>query len=434
MIVEIDADNRLIANSLFDLDDIDSAFEELDARYLAGEASAHAHTWSILTDANAALNRRELPATTPDYVLVDNRPLAMIEAVDLSSYFDAGWKLTPQARMRIAAVHRLTNLGAVITWATNAISQQGFEAEWWQPSVVMIEGDMINRAELFDAADIDRALARFEELNSPAPQLENAATRARARAADPYNRRDVEGFVALAHGRYEDRRKGLRDEGAADAKFAHAVLSETPRSWRLEIEPVAIRGDRLALTHEVFRDIDHADRPITVELMTLTEVADDELVSYTVFFDPDDINGALEELDARYLAGEADTNAQTWSVIARAYAALNRRELPPATPDWVNIDRRRLAMIEAGGLTASIRAAWDLAPDSGIYIETVHRLSKLGAVLTWAGHGTSQGFEAESRGISIMTVEGDLISLCELFDEVDIDAALARFAELNRPA
>ena len=47
---------------MFDLDDIDAAFEELDARYLAGEAAAHAHTWSVITGGNAALNRRELPA------------------------------------------------------------------------------------------------------------------------------------------------------------------------------------------------------------------------------------------------------------------------------------------------------------------------------------------------------------------------------------
>ena len=32
---------------MFDLDDFDAAFEELDARYLAGEAAAHAQTWSL---------------------------------------------------------------------------------------------------------------------------------------------------------------------------------------------------------------------------------------------------------------------------------------------------------------------------------------------------------------------------------------------------
>ena len=47
-IVEIDADERIVARVTFDLDDIDAAFEELDARYLAGEAAAHAHTWSVI--------------------------------------------------------------------------------------------------------------------------------------------------------------------------------------------------------------------------------------------------------------------------------------------------------------------------------------------------------------------------------------------------
>ena len=63
-IAEIDADERIVAAVLFDLDDIDAAFEELDARYLAGEAAAHAHTWSVIARAYAAFNRHELPATT----------------------------------------------------------------------------------------------------------------------------------------------------------------------------------------------------------------------------------------------------------------------------------------------------------------------------------------------------------------------------------
>ena len=64
-VVEIDADERILARVGFDDDDIDAAFEELDARYLAGEAAAHAHTWSVIARAYSALNERELPATTP---------------------------------------------------------------------------------------------------------------------------------------------------------------------------------------------------------------------------------------------------------------------------------------------------------------------------------------------------------------------------------
>ena len=72
-IAEIDADERIVAAVAFDLDDIDAAIAELDARYLAGEAAAHAHTWSVIAQAYAALNRRELPATTPDWVNIDHR-------------------------------------------------------------------------------------------------------------------------------------------------------------------------------------------------------------------------------------------------------------------------------------------------------------------------------------------------------------------------
>ena len=66
-VAEIDADERVVAHVAFDLDDIDAAFNELDARYVAGEAAAHSHTWSVIARAYAAFNRHELPddATGP---------------------------------------------------------------------------------------------------------------------------------------------------------------------------------------------------------------------------------------------------------------------------------------------------------------------------------------------------------------------------------
>ena len=152
-------------------------------------------------------------------------------------------------------------------------------------------------------------------------------------------------------------------------------------------------------------------------------------------FDLDDIDAAFAELDARYLAGEAAAHAHTWSVMRGAFAAINRHELPERTPDWVNIDHRRGAAFAPGEVTAYIHDLWDDAPDINVYIEVVHRLNNLGAVVTEAAHGTSQqGFDAEWREIEIFTFEGDLISRCELFDEADLDAAIARFDQLSRPA
>ena len=43
--------------------------------------------------------------------------------------------------------------------------------------LLTVDGDLINRCEIFDEADLDAALARFDELSRPAPRLENAASR-----------------------------------------------------------------------------------------------------------------------------------------------------------------------------------------------------------------------------------------------------------------
>ncbi len=88
-IVEIDADERITANVVFDLDDIDAAFEELDARYLAGEAAAHAHTWSVIAEAFAAVNRHELPESTPDWVNIDHRRAIAFAPGDMTAYIHA---------------------------------------------------------------------------------------------------------------------------------------------------------------------------------------------------------------------------------------------------------------------------------------------------------------------------------------------------------
>ena len=61
-ILEINDDERMVALVSFDLDDIDAATAELDARYMAGEAAAYSDTWSVITEAHAGFNRQELPA------------------------------------------------------------------------------------------------------------------------------------------------------------------------------------------------------------------------------------------------------------------------------------------------------------------------------------------------------------------------------------
>ena len=436
-IIEIDTENRIAGGVSFDLDDIDAAFEELDARYLAGEAAASADTWSVIAGVPARFNRRELFATTPDPVYIDHRPLVSIEGADLAASIRAVWDITSEASVYIEAVHQLSERGAVFTEALNMTSQEGFDAEVRMIMLFTVEGGLISRVEVFDEAHLDAALARFEDLHPPTQRLENAAIRTWARSVDAFNRRDMDDYLALMtpDGRLEDRRKGLRalHDGPARRKAIEELFELPPESWRLSMEPIAIRGSRLSLSRERCRDIEAADQPITVELLTVLEVDDDDRIRYTVSFDPDDIALAFEELDARYLAGEAAAYSHTWSVIAQIHGAFNRHELPPI--DWIVVDHRRGTLLSSSNMTEAIRAFWDLTPAVNMQIEMVHRLNSFGAVVTHTLRGTSpEGFEAEWRMIYLVIVEDERIDRVEMFDETDLDAALARFEELSPSA
>ena len=112
-VIEIDADGGSHDTREFDPDDIDAAFAELDARYLAGEAAAHAQTWSVI----AAGLRRTQPARTPrdDLGLGQHRPPTnrKSRAWDRrpARILRATWDLTPELSVDIEAVHRLDRPG-----------------------------------------------------------------------------------------------------------------------------------------------------------------------------------------------------------------------------------------------------------------------------------------------------------------------------------
>jgi hypothetical protein len=438
-IIEIDADNRILARVGFDLDDIDAAFTELDARYLAGEASDNAHTWSVIVETYAVFNRHEVPPFAPDSVNIDHRRGIAFAPGELTAYIRAGQTLAPDSRVCIETVHRLSQLGAVVIQVVNGTSRDGFDAEWRQIGLLTVEGDRINRCELFDEADLDAALARFDELHTQAPRLGNAASQAAERFLTKFAARDWTAIAETFADNFssDDRRRvvGAGVRHGRDAEVADLRSIADIGNTNVTSTPVATRGERLVLTHGRLLFRDEGSEAFFSESLSIVEVNADERIVALVSFDPDDIDAAVEELDARYLAGEAAAYAHTWSFITNAYATLNRHELPPKTSDWVTVDHRARTTFAGDGLTAYLRAGWDLTPDIKMYIEAVPRLSEAGAVLIHSAYGSSrEGFDAEWRIILLLTIGGGLVKHGDLFDEADLDAALARFDELDRPA
>ena len=90
----------------------------------------------------------------PVWVNVDHRRGVAFEAGDMAAYIHDLWNDSPDVNMYVEVVHRLSNLGVVITQAAHGTSQHGFEAEWRANSIFTFDGDLVRRCELFDEAGL----------------------------------------------------------------------------------------------------------------------------------------------------------------------------------------------------------------------------------------------------------------------------------------
>ena len=354
------------------------------------------------------------------------------------AYLRAGWELGHDVRSHVEIVHRLSSLGAVYTNAGHGASRDGFDAEWRGVTLVAVDGDLIDRCELFDEANLDAALARFDELSRSARRLHNAASETNDRFDSYFAAGDwVSMGQLLTADTYTDDRRRVVNAGirrGRDVEIANMqTLAELGVAEARSVV-IATRGQHLALLRTRFSGRDLGPQAFHTDVVDIIEINADNRITARVAFDPDNVDAAFAELESRYVAGETAAYARTWSLIAAAHAALNRHELPGFTPDWVTIDHRRAIAFAPGDMTAYVHATWNDSPNDKIYIEAVHRLSDLGAVVTNVTTGTSkQGFEAEWRIVNLYTFEDDLFNRCEVFDEEDLDAAIARFDELSRP-
>ena len=95
---------------------------------------------------------------------------------------------------------------------------------------------------------------------------------------------------------------------------------------------IATRGERLILSLVSLSGDDQRPEPFQTEMLRVFEINADERITARVLFDRDDIDAAFDDLDARYLAGEAAAHPQSWSAAASGVTATNRHEVPPRRP------------------------------------------------------------------------------------------------------
>jgi ketosteroid isomerase-like protein len=188
-LTEIDECGKLVAIMVWDVGDRAAAFAAAHARFVAGEAAVAGGVHLILKF-NRAVVRRDweaLRATlAPDFVLDDHRPLGL-GALSREQHVESMKALTdlaPDAHVETFQILAWNRHGWATVSAWRGTIPEGGPFENLFVTFIMTDDDRIAHFEVFDVADAERALARFDELcaerDAVPPRRDAASSRARS--------------------------------------------------------------------------------------------------------------------------------------------------------------------------------------------------------------------------------------------------------------
>jgi class 3 adenylate cyclase/ketosteroid isomerase-like protein len=437
LLIEVDArgDHRAVVT--FDLDALDAAYAELDARYAAGEGAPHARR-AMTRGFDDALAARDWAALArmfaPDLVWRDHRRLGLHQEGSRDEYLAslrARVELAPDARTRtdhVLAQDERHTLG-IAGWVG---TREGGPFEIQFAVVIVHDPDgRIREYHTYDLDQLEDARARYTELAAAprTPWVANAATRAMQRSVAAWEARDWEGFAAgFAPGfRSTDRRRLVRLELDREWIGSYRELLEMTTGFSAEV--LATRGERLAMLRVVWEGAGSATGPSEIESLAVVEVDGHGDALAVVEFDPDDLDAAYAELDERYGATRPPIPflraraAQDWGAVAALLA-----------PDLVHEDHRRLGHETrrgAGAYIEFLQTLVDLAPDARLHVHHIEDCGRRALAIATV-RGTWEGGAFENTLVVVGEPDAqERIRRLDAYDLEQLDEARAR---LQAPA
>jgi hypothetical protein len=300
-------------------------------------------------------------------------------------------------------------------------------------TVYQVADDALRRFDVFTLADVEAAIALFDEREhtTHTHRVENRASvlSLAASAAQQAGDRErfasylADDFVAVAH----DPVLATVGEGGVFDRNTYLAGAFDPlvfgRDSVYELGVIAVRGDDLCL----FRVHTTTGQGDVYERLNLVEVREGLAVRNDVF-PHDQLAAAQIALDDRWLDGLGypddhflrRISAASYTMDPAAFASMMH-------PDVEYVEHRRFSFTGGDG-AALFEAMQTVAHEVEITAPVFYRLNDRGAVALRVE--TFQGEIAENRMIAVMAFEDGLYRHVELFDERDVDAALARFRDL----
>jgi hypothetical protein len=442
---EVDDGDLGVLGISFDPDDLDGALAELDRRALVaspstgGPANAATRAWAALIAAFRARDwdafARKLSATaTAD----DRRPVLggiRYEGRDnfialWKSFADLGVTDLPWTSLAVRG-ERLVLLRAVF---------MGVRAELEVLFVHEFDDEGLYLGGVsFDPDDLAGAHAELEARAAAATAgssdvRDNSATRAWDRALDLVEARDWASLGAMVadDARAQDRRHLV---GGEWFEGPDGIVG----SWRsivaigvsgIHSEPIATRGDRLALFHALFEGAGSE-----LDALLVVDADSEGIYRGGAWYDVVDVELALAELDARYLEQLPNPLAATWRAVATLADRYNARDVDGLRDlmrdDAVIVDERVTGWGQLGreSFLDHLQELVREVPDARLSCVADHALSAGGAVASFRVTGTVPGggdFELPFCGACF--VADDRIERLELLGPGAVEEGIRRLS------
>ncbi len=332
LLTEIDDDGRIVYEGRFDEDDFETAYDELERRYCAGEGAGFADFGMTIANYFAARNRGDLDTlfnslTSPDLRLESRSRSVFVvrSAAEHRASIEELGRLVGSARDWASAVQHISPNWGVCRYQREALGRGGEDYRWERIAVAEVRWGRLHFVCDFDLDDEEAAFAYAEDRARGAESrlaVTNRAAEILVALGRALSRGDAEAAVAAYREDYrrDDRRRLagelLRGKSAMRAAVDRMLQQFNHFQW----STLAVRGQGLVMGWTRWWD----DSGNISTYLVVVEIDGDGRIVYEGRFDEHDFDSAYRELDARFSAGEGNDFAVNIPMQAAFFEALNR--------------------------------------------------------------------------------------------------------------
>jgi hypothetical protein len=351
----------------------------------------------------------------------------------------------PGSRLWVRRIHAVSDRALA---AEICLSQSGADtsSDSFFHNVGHIGPFGFDRNESFGPDALDEALACYHRPSGPVIEsLTNRCIQMALRAADSFASRDWNTYEAtMSDGLvYEDHRTIMKTPAAGGREAVAGMRTMAKEGAdRLEITPLAMRGDHHVLLRTCFRSSADPEAYFSSAELSVVSSADDGRHDRTSIYDLDHEDRAVADLERRYIEGEGAPYAEILTLFAEGTRALNQRDWDHFqacfSPRAAHVDHYSAGWDSRRGGADILAAFVDFAgslPGARTIVREIHACTTDSLLATTVVSGQSEDGGAVEFVFHLLGHRaGRVLDHTESFSSDALDDALAAYGRLTANA